>query len=731
MFAATIVFAADPIVPELGKGIDAYTSRDYAGAVRHLHAARQISELTDYVTYYTASSLQQLGDYEGALAVLDAWRTRPMSSSPLVGKIGILHARVLVDKADAASAAKAISILMADYDLLPQPDGDYALGLAWEAKGDRVQAATAYQRVYYSFPANDFAASAAASLERLRAALGDSFPKPAPRQQLDRAGKWIAARQYVSARQEYAALAQSLTGPDRDEATVGVGVAQFMGGDATAAARSLSATPLLTPDAEAERLYYLVEASRRTGDDPALIDAVKQLGDRFPQSGWRLRALISAGNRFVAAGDRERYEELFHTACEVFPTEPASAQAHWKLTWDMWMEDKPARVAMLREQVEHFPDDSRASSALYYLGRAAELESKFGAARAYFDHLDAQFPHYFYGVLARQRGKDAKLTAAVPDPEVKVWLRSVLWPTHRDLTATDPNPATRARIERTRLLMDAGLPDLADAEIRFAAKQDGEQTHLLALELARSAPSPFRALRVMKSLSADYLSLPTSNAPDRFWQMLFPLPYKDDLFRNAVAHELDPYSVAGLIRQESEFNPGAKSPANAYGLMQLLPVTGREMARKLGSKGVATAALLDPATNIRLGTQYLKSELDHWMGDWTQTLAAYNAGPSRVRQWTNGLNFREPAEFVESIPFNETREYVQAVLRNADMYRELYANRREPAPEKLASATPPKAAPRPVVKKAAVAMKRAVPAAPLAKKSVTPHPGAPVKRDPA
>ena len=86
--------------------------------------------------------------------------------------------------------------------------------------------------------------------------------------------------------------------------------------------------------------------------------------------------------------------------------------------------------------------------------------------------------------------------------------------------------------------------------------------------------------------------------------------------------------------------------------------------------------MLNPSVSIELGTQYLPAgKLNSWNGNWAETLAAYNAGPSRVRQWLNFGPFREPAEFVESIPFNETREYVQAVLRNAEMYRIIYMGR--------------------------------------------------------
>jgi soluble lytic murein transglycosylase len=392
-----------------------------------------------------------------------------------------------------------------------------------------------------------------------------------------------------------------------------------------------------------------------------------------------LKALVAAGNRYLATSERDKYGPLFKAAVETFPADNATAYCHWRIAWDAWLTDQPDRVALLREQVERYPDDSRAGTALYFLGRLAESADKYGEARAYYDRLSTQFPHYFYAVLGRER-ETGKVAAATVDDDTSTWLAKIDWPAHRDLSATAPNAATAQRIERARLLIAAGLPDVAEAEIRFGAKTETEQPQLLALELAASADTPFRALRIMKSLSGDYLSLPLENASLKFWQTLFPLPYKNEVFDNARAHGLDPFYVAGLIRQESEFNPAAKSRASAYGLMQLLPATGRMLGRKEGMRAVPASLLLNPAVSIRLGTEYLRGQLDSWEGDWFRTLAAYNAGPGRVHQWLN-TNFREPIEFVESIPFTETREYVQAVLRNADMYRELYSGKHALEPE--------------------------------------------------
>jgi soluble lytic murein transglycosylase len=114
------------------------------------------------------------------------------------------------------------------------------------------------------------------------------------------------------------------------------------------------------------------------------------------------------------------------------------------------------------------------------------------------------------------------------------------------------------------------------------------------------------------------------------------------------------------------------SRAKALGLTQVRPATGRLFARKAGVPRFTARTLYQPAANLKIGTSILRSMLDDQNGNIEQTLAAYNAGPNHVVEWRTWANFREPAEFVESIPFTETRDYVQAVLRNAEMYRRLY-----------------------------------------------------------
>jgi soluble lytic murein transglycosylase len=161
-----------------------------------------------------------------------------------------------------------------------------------------------------------------------------------------------------------------------------------------------------------------------------------------------------------------------------------------------------------------------------------------------------------------------------------------------------------------------------------------------------------------------------SEVPVSVWKVLFPLPYENTLRREAERNDFDPMFAAGLIRQESTFQADVVSYANAVGLMQILPKTGRILAKQRKLK-FTKASLFDPEINIELGMLYI-ANLTRLTGGLEYAAAAYNAGEDRIALWKSERTYEEVPELVESIPFTQTREYVQIVLRNADMYRQIY-----------------------------------------------------------
>ena len=130
------------------------------------------------------------------------------------------------------------------------------------------------------------------------------------------------------------------------------------------------------------------------------------------------------------------------------------------------------------------------------------------------------------------------------------------------------------------------------------------------------------SIRYIKRFAPGYLSIPLDAAPEKFWKLAFPLPYRTALESSSRERGLDPFIVAALIRQESEFNPKAISRAKAYGLTQVLPATGRQISRRAGVTGFSTAMLLQPEPNLKLGSYYLKGLLDQHDGRWERTLAS-------------------------------------------------------------------------------------------------------------
>jgi soluble lytic murein transglycosylase len=180
---------------------------------------------------------------------------------------------------------------------------------------------------------------------------------------------------------------------------------------------------------------------------------------------------------------------------------------------------------------------------------------------------------------------------------------------------------------------------------------------------------------VLQQAHPEYTLYQGGEVPRDVEELLFPLAYWETIRRESQTYGLDPYVVAGLIRQESAFDPNARSHANALGLMQIIPSTGQLVARRQGLRKISPSQLFEPELNIRLGSSYL-ANLVQQFGRVEYAAAAYNGGPARVSRWVRESPEQEIDEWVESIPIRETRLYVQAVTRNAAHYRRLYGQRR-------------------------------------------------------
>lgn len=634
-------------------------------------AKNRLRTLQDYTGYYLASALYRTANYEEALQELEpAITSQPVS--PLRASALMLAARIHLES---GRPDRAVALLRNHAGELPAPSSLELLALSLERAADPVEAARIWQRIWCEYPLSGEARRAAPVLDRLRQALGARYPPLSPGMRFTRVDRLLAGREYEPARRELQQMTTSLTGAARDRARVWLGRARHLRGHDAVAYQWLSSLQVAGAEADAERLYYLLASSRRLGKLAEMLQALAQLNKKYPKSPWRLEGLVAVGNHFLLANDVARYEPVFRACAETFPADPKAAYCHWKVAWAAYLARRPAAKSLLEDHLRRFPQSEKADAALYFLGRLAQLNGEAAAARAWFEEVAREYPNRYYATLAEQQLRRAEITAASPCQEVRRFLEKVEFPPRSRTKSFEPDRITQIRLGRARLLGSAALEDWAENELRFGARTDS-QAPVLAMELAGAAVRRGdygRSIRYIKGLVPGYLWMPFDSAPEEFWRLAYPLHYKDQLLRYARSRELDLFLLAALIRQESEFDSRAVSRAKAIGLTQVLPSTGRELSRKLGYKRFAPAMLYRPDVNLNLGTYYLRHLVDTLDGHVEAALASYNAGLSRARLWLGWADYREPAEYLETIPITETRNYVAIVLRNAEIYRRLYA----------------------------------------------------------
>jgi soluble lytic murein transglycosylase len=660
------------ILAQLTLGYADLEGKRYGEAGKHFEAAGKTPGLLqDYAVYHQAASEAALGNHAAVVSLLERFPARYPASSLSARAIHQLGSSLLTLR----RYADAIALLKSPPVALPEPESSFLLAQAYQSNNQLFEAVATYRKVFYSYPTNSQAKDAEKILNQLRAKMGGKYPASTAEMWALRADKLFEAGRWSDALSGYRTLAGLAEGGLLAHARVRVGACQFHLGSTWPALNALAELKVSEPEADAERLYVLAAAYRRLGRPQSMERQIEVLGERYPKSEWREKTLILAGNYYLLEKEYDRAGAYYRKSYEEFPHGETAATGHWKVAWQAYRERRRADAKrLLEEHIQSFPSSPQISAALYWLGRLEEAESP-AAAVPYYRRITEVFPNYYYGLLARKRL--ATLPPASADSNAAIPLGHI----QRTIAAAKTNgeSATNEGLyrERARLLESAWLIDWAIREMQAVLARD-EAALWAGSEMARLEKERERyhvALRYAKRYVPSYFARETSDLPFDTWELLFPRPYWETLKKQAAAAKVDPFLVAGLIRQESEFDPRARSRSNARGLMQLLPSTARMMARRVPdpkARNYRLASLYVPDINMVYGTYYLKKVLDQFDGTPEYALAGYNAGENRVVEWLRQGPFEEPAEFVESIPFTETREYVQAVLRNAAVYRQLY-----------------------------------------------------------
>jgi soluble lytic murein transglycosylase len=546
-------------------------------------------------------------------------------------------------------------------------DLELALGRAYAASGQPAKAAEIFANIYYSTPASADADAAYSELRKL-----PSAPPPTFVQIKTRADGLMNRKRYAEAADEYRTLANQASISDKPALQISLADALHRGGKNHDARLVLALLGTSTGEVNAHRLYLLGQVAWAANDNDTFYRTVNELRQADPTSPWLEQALLSAANLHLVHHEYDQALDAYREAQQRFPTGPRSSYVHWKAAWLILRQgrNEDAKKAF-EEQIALYPTSAETSAALYWRARLAEEDNQPLMARAFYQKLSDRYRNFYYAELGRQRmkrlppGGDATTQYALLD-------RIPPLDSSGKVKDSEP-PPDELHFQKAQLLGNGGLVDFAVRELQAAAATDGGSwAPAETAQLYDETGHYDQAIELMKRSAPNYFALDIPDLPRKYWEALFPKAYWSDLKRSSVANGLDPYLVASLIRQESEFNPNAVSRANAVGLMQLLPKTGKAVAKQVNMKRYNASQLYTPAVNLQLGTKYFRGMVDKFGGSFEYALAAYNAGSDRVEEWLGQGKYRDPQEFVESIPFTETREYVQAILRNASVYKQLY-----------------------------------------------------------
>ena len=387
----------------------------------------------------------------------------------------------------------------------------------------------------------------------------------------------------------------------------------------------------------------------------------------------RRAAALLLGAYLVAVGDvdggLELYRGLFQTA-----TAPDDQRS---LLWRagvaaLRVGQHERALGNLRSLVDRQPDGDLALAAQYWLAVARERSGDRQPAARGFGALAATYPHHYYGLTARQRL--AELGGELTAPEE----RPIAFPS---LAVTSASRG-RAEFKAAMALARAGLVEDAAWYLRrlLDRRRNDRGLALLAARASAAAGDHAAVARVLVNHFAAFLNRPARGLPADFPALVYPRPFWETVVQSAGAHGVDPTLLVSLMRQESRFDPQARSVVGAVGLLQVMPYTAEALAERAGvgriltPDGLDEAALTDPAVNTAIAARLNADLLEMFDGVRAPVIASYNAGEERVADWWASARDLRQDFFVDTIPYSETRRFVREVLANYAAYQRVYGD---------------------------------------------------------
>ena len=415
-----------------------------------------------------------------------------------------------------------------------------------------------------------------------------------------------------------------------------------------------------------EAAVWLARVYLRQGQGDKLLEAARVLPSTSLSAEQKGQITLFVG---MWLEDQKQFDDAIGKYHQVAKQgEPASqrAEGQWRVGWVYYRTGRYREAGESLQALAELHDSEFEPQALYWMGRAGEQQQQ-PEAQEYYKKLCQRHRFTYYCQLARERAK----TLPVADAPLEVTVASVE-PLKDGETAAPvvtradiaQQTAYRRAIELKTLGLDAdAAQEVAVLTDRYSRDPDA----LVALSTMLNEVGAYhQALRLARARFRDQLERTGGTFSPSLWNVAYPTGLLPTI-KLQGAKGVDPYLIAAIIREESQYDVKAVSRVGAIGLMQVMPATANNVAQRVGLPTMGREDLFDQETNIRIGVRYVEQLLEQFSGNLVYTIASYNAGPLAVGNWIAQYRGQGQDEFVELIPYQETRQYVKRVLRT---YRE-------------------------------------------------------------
>lgn len=659
-----------------------------------LRVQAEYPELADYAVSILADYHFAKARYTEAAALYQHVAERYPKSS-LTVRSAYRQALALLESYAYATAAESFEKFLQDNPHSEFcPGAGIGLGRALTAEADLARAIRAYRDVWIKYPGDPADQDVERALAELRAGSVE-VPELTSDELYERGRNLFRTNQFEKAVETFTkVLVTDSDYPHRADVLFRTGIAQFNLGRRTDAVATLEKMVQEHPHDQRvpEALYWIGKSYSKLGEREKGVKAFQKILDSYFESEWADDALFLTGNIYREANDMKKALTYYGRLATEYPESRFADSAVWWKAWAYYAAgDYKKTEQTLQELIDRYPRSFLVGQARYWQGRVAEKTGNPRKAAEYYGKVLKRAPYTYYGYRAAERLTNIKVSDAVVKTDVVADVNPVceegpypedpliasgaddgppVW-TGEALKTLSADPAFRKSLELLYLNMKKeAASELWSLQDRVPRKRG------LLLGLSKTffeLGDYYRSLILVLRNYDRYLDGEARETPEDFWLLAYPQGYWDSIVSYSRKYGQDPFFIAAIIREESQFYSEALSPAGARGVMQVMPSTGEWVAQIIRIPGFDRAKLFDADTAINLGTWYISHLMKRFRGDPLFVAAAYNAGPEAVIAWLsrNGRG-TERDEFVESIPFSETRGYVKKVLRNYAEYKRIY-----------------------------------------------------------